>query len=154
VISRPTTEQIILDCRRELMETVLPAVSDPAVVVCLQMLENVLRNAATRAAHEIAWMAEEAKAMTTYAHEVGTRASSPELRAVLAATDAAGDAASLHLDACVAAYSTAGELLSCAIEAAFAAEDDDLVEQGVRLLQERTDREQEIKGEWAMTGRG
>ena len=56
MLSRPTTEQIIMDCRRELLETIDPAVSAPQVKVVIQMLENVLRNAAVRSAHEIAWM--------------------------------------------------------------------------------------------------
>jgi hypothetical protein len=40
------------------------------------------------------------------------------------------------------------------VEAALAAGDEALVSRGVGLLRVRTDREQEIKGEWAMIGRG
>ena len=59
MIAKPTTEQILNDCSRELMEVVLPAVSDETVVVTIYMMDLVLRNAAVRAAHEIAWMTEE-----------------------------------------------------------------------------------------------
>ena len=67
MLSKPTTPQILLDCRRELLETIDPAVTDPTVKVAIQMLENVLRNCAERAAHEIAWMRSESDAMVAYA---------------------------------------------------------------------------------------
>ena len=59
MIAKPTTEQILNDCSRELMEVVLPAVADETVAVAIYMMDLVLRNAAVRAAHEIAWMTEE-----------------------------------------------------------------------------------------------
>jgi hypothetical protein len=154
LISQPTTDQILLDCRRELLETVLPALSDPAVVVCVQMLENVLRNTAARAAHEIAWMTEECERILDYAGDVA--AALPDSDGVIAAIDAAEKArnGSLHLSDVVGAYSSAGEALSCAIETAVAAGDGGLTERGVELIRARTEREQEIKGEWSMIGRG
>lgn len=154
MISQPTTDQILLDCRRELLETVLPAVSDPAVVVCVQMLENVLRNAAVRAAHEIAWMNDESELILAYARDVAATVS--DSGQVAAAVKAAEDAqsGSLHLSDVVAAYSAAGEALSCAVETAIAAKDQDLSQRGVELIRARTEREQEIKGEWSMIGRG
>lgn len=154
MISQPTTDQIILDCRRELLETVLPAVHDPAVVVCVQMLENVLRNAATRAAHEIAWMAEESEQILAYARDVA--ATVPNSSAIAAAIKAADEARSdsLHLSDVVIGYSAAGEALSCAVEAAVAAGDEVLSSRGVDLITARTEREQTIKGEWSMIGRG
>ena len=59
MLTRPTTPQILEDCRRELAEVIAPAVEDPAVAISLSMLDEVLRNCAVRAAHEIAWMHEE-----------------------------------------------------------------------------------------------
>lgn len=154
MISRPTTDQILLDCRRELLETVLPAVSDPAVAVCVQMMENVLRNTAARAAHEIAWMTEESEQMLAYARDVAAGGpGDADLAAAIQAAEAARSP-SLHLDDVVAAYSAAGEALSCAVEAAIAAGDGALTGRGVDLIKARTDREQEIKGEWTMIGRG
>ncbi len=154
MISQPTTDQILLDCRRELLETVLPAVSDPAVVVCVQMLENVLRNAATRAAHEIAWMTEESEQILAYARDVAATVpgSGPVAAAIKVAEEA--QSGSLHLSDVVAAYSAAGEALSCAVETAVSSGDRDLSQRGVELIKARTDREQEIKGEWSMIGRG
>ena len=59
MLSRPTTEQILLDCCRELMTGVLPALTDETAQVAVVMIETVLRNMAVRSAHEIAWMREE-----------------------------------------------------------------------------------------------
>ena len=153
MITLPTTEQIILDCRRELLETVLPAVSDPAVKVTVEMMENVLRNVATRCAHEIAWMAEETEAMMAYAAEVAEVTASDALKAAIEEAKL-GRAASLDLDDVRREYSLAGEALSCAIEASFEASDDGLLRKAVELLQARNAREQQIKGDWAMIGRG
>jgi hypothetical protein len=69
MFSRPTTDQVILDCRNELLNAVDSAVSDPTVKITIQMLENVLRNVAERAAHEIAWMHEETDLMIGFAAE-------------------------------------------------------------------------------------
>ena len=59
MLSRPTTEQILLDCCRELMTNVLPSLTDATAQVSVIMVETVLRNTAVRAAHEVAWMREE-----------------------------------------------------------------------------------------------
>ena len=48
MIAKPTTEQILNDCSRELMEVVLPAVTDETVMVTIYMMDLVLRNAAVR----------------------------------------------------------------------------------------------------------
>jgi len=151
--TRPTTEQIILDCRRELLEVVLPDVASGHVRVSVQMLENVLRNVATRAAHEIAWMREETADLEAYARDVS--AELPHNAALTAALDGL-DAAprdSLHLEDVTETYSRAGEAMSCALEAAMAAGHGPLSERAAALLRARNDLELEIKGEWAMVGR-
>jgi hypothetical protein len=155
VIARPTTDQIILDCRRELLEVIGPEVNSGAAKVSIEMLENVLRNVAMRAAHEIAWMREETAAMQSYAIDVaaGVGIGSPALQAALAALGA-GPTASLHLDDVTTTYGLAGEAFSCAIDAAFASGDSAVIARGAALLDARTATEQEIKGEWGMVGRG
>ena len=86
MFSRPTTDQVILDCRNELLNAVDSAVSDPTVKITIQMLENVLRNVAERAAQEIAWMHEETDLMIGFANEVqSTLGASPELTLALQA---------------------------------------------------------------------
>jgi hypothetical protein len=154
MLSRPTTEQIILDCRTELLNTIDPAVDDPTVKVAIQMMENVLRNCATRAAHEIAWMRAETDAMIGFAIDVagahGDRASA--VATALAAYDA-GRSESLHLDDVCATYDLAGRAMGAALESVMAVGDDDRHVAGRAILEERLARENQIMGEWAFVGR-
>ncbi|MEE2768621.1 MAG: hypothetical protein VX833_05355 [Actinomycetota bacterium] len=154
MLSRPTTAQILEDCRRELSEVVAPALGDEAVAVSVAMLDEVLRNCAVRTAHEIAWMMDEIGAMTAYASEVAD--SVEENEAVIAALDThqASMTESLHLDDVCAAYSTAGQCLSEALGAARSGGEVELLRQGRVLLDERVVREDEIKGDWGFVGRG
>jgi len=154
MLSKPTTPQILLDCRRELLETIDPAVTDPTVKVAIQMLENVLRNCAERAAHEIAWMRSESDAMVAYARDVAsTVGSTAAIDAALADYDK-GDNVSLELDAVSDAYGRAGECLSTALERVFAIGHTELHLRGRAILDVRLAHEDAIKGEWAFVGRG
>lgn len=153
MLSRPTTEQILLDVRRELLETIDPAVSAPQVKVVIQMLENVLRNTAARAAHEIAWMHEEGAAAVSFARSVHGALGVAAIDEALAAYDT-GRTDSLHLDDVCATYDLAGDCLSAALDAAMAAGDAALVTDGRALLQIRLDHELAIMGEWGFVGRG
>jgi hypothetical protein len=153
MLSRPTTDQIILDCRNELLNTIDPAVDSPQVKIAIQMMENVLRNCATRAQHEIAWMREEADAMMAFAHTVAASpASTAAVTAALTAYDA-GHTTSLHLDEMTRTYDLAGDCLSVALEAAMAAGDDALHVAGRAILDARLAHELEIMGDWAFVGR-
>jgi hypothetical protein len=158
MLSRPTTQQIVLDCRAELLSTIDAAVADPAVKIAIQMMENVLRNCAERAAHEIAWMHEEIDAMTAFARRVqASPLVSPAGRAeVDAAMDAfqSGRSDSLHLDDMSANYHLAGVCLSAALEAAMESGEHDLQIAGQEVLQLRLAHEQAIMGEWSFVGRG
>ncbi len=154
MIALPTTAQIILDCRRELLEVIGPEVQSDAGKVSVQMLENVLRNVATRAAHEIAWMREETSSMEAFARD--TLAAAPGTSAIAAALAAldAGPRLSLHLDDVAKVYSLAGEAFSCAIEAALSGGHATSAERGAALLATRSGTEVEIMGEWGFVGRG
>jgi hypothetical protein len=154
MLSRPTTEQIILDCRAELLHTIDPAVDDATVKVAIQMMENVLRNCATRAAHEIAWMRAETEAMVAFATDVAA-AHTDRATAVTAALTAydAGRSESLHLDDVCATYDLAGRAMGAALEVVMAAGDDDRHAAGRAILEERLARENQIMGEWAFVGR-
>jgi hypothetical protein len=103
VISRPTTDQLIAEACQDLLDAVLPALTDETLQVRVAMAETVLRNAAVRAAHEIAWMSDETAALSGYARAVEARASSVELSAALAALDEA-PRESLHLADVVETY--------------------------------------------------
>ena len=88
MITRPTTDALIGDCCRELTDAILPALTDETLRLRLVMTETVLRNAAVRAAHEIAWMLGETAALMAYAAEVAARHGSEPLRAAMAAVEA------------------------------------------------------------------
>jgi hypothetical protein len=89
MLSRPTTEQILLDCCRELMTNVLPSLTDATAQVSVIMVETVLRNTAVRAAHEVAWMRDETVGIEAYAHAVAAQAHGTALETALAALTAA-----------------------------------------------------------------
>jgi hypothetical protein len=153
VLSRPTTEQILLDCCHELMTGVLPALTDETAIVRVVMVETVMRNMAVRAAHEIAWMREETAAIVDYARAVAAAGSAnEELAAAITAADAA-PCESLHLDDVADTYVLAGRAFSAALEAAVAGHDHDLVRRGEALLDHRADIETEVMAGWSPTGR-
>ena len=71
MLSRPTTEQILLDCRDELLsDDRSRGRRSGRAQIAIEMMENVLRNCAARAAHEIAWMREESEAILAFASGV------------------------------------------------------------------------------------
>ena len=147
--SSPTTTQILEGLRIELREAVLPEVTAGPARVAVEMLDNLLSNLATRAAHEIAWMRDECGQIDALADGVdgaATQSALAEYRAV--------DRESLHLDDVQLAYDRAGEVLSCAIEHALARGDDELLGASRRLLQLRSEREMAILGDLDLAGRG
>ncbi|HKE74449.1 MAG TPA: hypothetical protein VKB57_12585 [Acidimicrobiales bacterium] len=153
MIARPTTEQIARDCARELLDTVLPAVQGEAAAVGVRMLDNVLRNIAVRAAHEIAWMTEETAAMEAYARDLLT--AMPQAAGVeeaLAAVDGA-PRAGLHLDDVVETYTRAGEAFALAMEAAVEEGDVALTRRARELLDLRSGHEVEAMADWSPIGR-
>lgn len=152
MIGRPTTEQLLLDCCRVLTADVLPEVSDETTQVRLVMLEKVLRNAATRAAHEIAWMREELAAIEEYAGAVADATAHAAVRTALEDL-AAGPHDSLHLDDVTEVYRRAGDALSASLEAALGEGREDLVLEGEALLAARLQHEHRIVGGWDSAGR-
>ena len=155
MLSRPTTEQILLDCCRELMTAVLPALTDETAQVSVIMVETVLRNAAVRAAHEVAWMREETAEIESYALAVAGQALSPGADSLRAALKALADAPrdSLHLDDVVETYCRAGNALSAALETAVAGSLTGLVRRGEEILGTRDGHETEVMAGWSPTGR-
>jgi hypothetical protein len=153
MLSRPTTEQILLDCCRELMTNVLPSLTDATAQVSVIMVETVLRNTAVRAAHEVAWMREETAEIGAYAQAVAERA--PAAGALRAALNALAGAPrdSLHLDDVVETYCRAGNALSAALETAVAGGLAALVRRGEELLDVRSCHETEVMAGWSPTGR-
>jgi hypothetical protein len=152
VISRPTTEQVLLDCCRVLEDDVLPGMADETMQVRLVMLGKVLRNAAARAAHEVAWMREETAQIDAYARAVAAGGGSDGLRTALDAL-AAAPHDSLHLADVVEVYVRASDVLSVALEVALADGRDELVREGEALLATRLAHENDVVGGWDAAGR-
>jgi hypothetical protein len=150
VITRPTTDALIEDCCRELMEGILPGLTDETLKLRLVMTETVLRNAAVRAAHEIAWMRAETTALLDYAGRVAARYGSEALRAALAQV---GPADSLHLADVAGRYERAGQAFTAALAAAQEAGDADLVAEARELLRDRIATEKEVMAIYEVVGR-
>lgn len=153
MITRPTTDELIADCCRELMEAILPALTDDTLRLRLVMTETVLRNAAVRAAHEIAWMVSETAALLSYAEDVADRHGSEPLRAALAGSGPGpGHADSLHLADVTERYERAGQVFVSALAAARDAGAADLIERGRELLRDRVTTEKHVMATYAVVG--
>ena len=150
--ARPTTEQILLDCCRELMEDVLPTLTDETTIVRIAMIEQVIRNAAARCAHEIGWMLDELPVIDDYARAVFAAAPNDELAAALRAVED-GSEAGLDLDVVTDRYARAGNLFAAALETAVSSGRTELQAEGERLLDARLTREQQVMAGWSPTGR-
>lgn len=148
---RPTTEQLLLDCAKELMENVLPAVSEQTAMVRIVMLEQVLRNAAVRCANEIDWMTAEIPELVALARDVQESAPTPELGDLLGQVDSAPTG--LALDDVVERYSRAGEAFATALEVSIAEGLTELRQRGEALLDSRHDHETATLAGWSPTGR-
>ena len=153
MISTPTTAQLLEDAARELRDKVLPAGADPGVQVAVQMLEQLVRSCAVRAANEIAWMRTEEEAMISYAEEVGAATGDRETTGALDAYRA-GRSGTLTLDDVCADYSLAGAAVSAALTAAMTAGEPALAARAQELMTDRMDRETTIRGEFSLPGRG
>jgi hypothetical protein len=152
VITKPTTNTLIEDCCRELMEGILPGLTDETLKLRLVMTETVLRNAAVRTAHEIAWMREETAVLLVYARRVAARHGSTALRAALADAGA-GPADSLHLADVADCYERAGQAFAAALAAAQEAGAADLVARAREVLRDRVATEKAVMATYAVVGR-
>ena len=154
MISRPTTEQILSDCAREVRETFMPATAEAGLKVMLEMLEQILAQCALRSGHEMAWMAEEIVAIEPFVAAVVAQVA-PAPSAVSVALDAlhAGRTTSLHLDDRCAEYHLASEALATAMDAAYDAGHGELTAAGVALLDARREREAVLRPNFFFPGR-
>ena len=112
------------------------------------MLDNVVSKLATRAAHEIAWIGDEAGRDRPTGRRGGHAP-----RSALAAYRQT-DRESLHLAAVQVAYDRAGEVLSCVVEHALNTNDAVLLAASRIILKIRGDREMAIPGDRNLVGRG
>lgn len=149
---RPTTEQVLLGVARDLQEQVLPHVAHDPARVALGMIDQLLRQCARRAAHEIAWAREETAAVVAAVAELSLGGEPAVADALAALEDGPQD--SLHLDDVVERYDRTSRVLSAGLEAAYRRGDTERIGMLRQLLAERTAREQEIIGALDLVGRG
>jgi hypothetical protein len=136
MFTRPTTEQVLVGIADELRDTVTPLVTNEPALVLLGQIDQVLRGCAVRAAHEIAWMHDEAD-------QIGA-----------ATGEEVGWPASLHLDAVVSWYDSVSRVLSTALDAAFDVGDTAKVAELKQLLDARSATEMQVVGALNLVGRG
>ena len=152
MIPRPTTDQLIADVCQDLLDAVLPALTDETLQVRVAMAETILRNAALRAAHEIAWMTDETSALIEYAKAVNARIRSVDLTAALAEFDGS-PRLSLHLADVVETYERASRAFAAALAAAQRDGIAELVDAARELLHDRVSTEKVVMATYAVVGR-
>jgi hypothetical protein len=153
MISRPTTAQILDDCARELRETVAPAVTDPTVRIRLEMLGQLVASCAVRAAHEISWMDAECGVMEAYAADVlATFDDAPLLRERLDSYRSQRTR-SLDLEDRVADYDRAGRAFAIALESAMHRGHEELSARARETVNQRRNRETEMRPGFYLPGR-
>jgi hypothetical protein len=136
MLIQPTTSQILTGVANELRDVVAGEVHSEPVKVLVAQLEQVIRNCAQRAAHEIAWVHEEAAVI---AAATGTDVGAP---------------ASLHLADVATWYSSVSGVLGASIETSFASGDTNRQAQLKEILDARSATEMQILGTFEFVGRG
>jgi hypothetical protein len=148
MLTQPTTELLLRGIARDLNEQIAPDLQSESAKVALAMIVQLLNGCATRAAHEVAWMHDEADAIMTAVAAIDDPATVAAVQAFRAAPD------DLHLDGAARRYHLAGEALAAAIEHAYASGNDALIATLRDLLQSRSAHEMEVVGTLELVGRG
>jgi hypothetical protein len=136
MFSKPTTEQLLAGIAEQLRTTVMAEVQTEPTKILLQQIDQILMGCSRRAAHEIAFIHEEAARV-----------------AALTGTDV-GNPASLHLDDVVSWYHEVSTVLSNEVEAAFASGDQMRIDAAKAVLDTRSAVEMQILGALDLVGRG
>jgi hypothetical protein len=136
MLSRPTTSQLLDGIARDLRDIVLADVASEPTKVMIGMMIQLLGSCAQRAAHELAWVHEEAAGI-----------------AAVAGRDL-GAPASLHTDDVLVWYDQVSRVLSEGIEAAYAAGDAAAIEAWRAELDRRRAHEAQVLGALDLVGRG
>lgn len=152
MITRPTTDELIRDCCRELTDEIVPALHDDTLELRIIMAVTVLGNAAVRAAHEIAWMREETQTALAFAREVLATQPDERIAAAVEAVEAA-PRESLHLADVVEVYEQASRALALAVQVAHDSNSDELVSRAAGLLRGRVEVEKAVMADYAIVGR-
>jgi len=148
MLTQPTTELLLRGIARDLSEQIAPDLQSESAKVALGMIVQLLNGCATRTAHEIAWMHEEADAIMAAVSPIDDPATVTAVQAFRAAPD------DLHHDGAARRYHLASEALAAAVEHAYATSDDALIATLRDLLQSRSAHEMEVVGTLELVGRG
>jgi len=147
MIAYPSCRQLVELVAAELRTTIAPAVTDPAALHRLAMIDSVLHGVAARCDNEIEWMRAEVAQIERLAED----AADGSIRVALQRL-AAGRAGSDAFDDVAAEYSLASEVLSLCLERT------PNLPEGIgskvqSALPARLDREAEILGPFSLVGR-
>lgn len=136
MFSKPTTEQLLAGIADQLRTTVMDEIQSEPTRILLQQIDQILMGCSRRAAHEIAFVHEEAARV-----------------AALTGKDM-GSPTSLHLDDVVAWYHKVSVALSDEVEAAFTSGDQARIDAARAALDTRSAVEMQILGALDLVGRG
>ena len=136
MFSKPTTEQLLAGIAEQLRTTVMAEIQTEPTKILLQQIDQILMGCSRRAAHEIAFVHEEAERVAAV---TGKNMGAP---------------ASLHLDDVIAWYHQVSTALSDEVEAAFASGNQTRIEAVRQVLAERSAVEMQILGALDLVGRG
>lgn len=153
MITRPSMSRLLDAMKIELTDKIIPGLTDPTLVVNVQMMTALLGALSVRVEHELAWMRGECDRIEAAADALVTAQSGqgPVVTALAAYRDARTD--SLLVSEAQADYERASELLSCLAEAAYASGDAAQVATVERLFAERLATEQTAIGTFVAVGR-
>lgn len=136
MFSKPTTEQLLAGIAEQLRTTVMAEVQTEPTRILLQQIDQILMGCSRRAAHEIAFVHEEAQRVAAV---TGKDMGSP---------------ASLHLDDVLDWYHRISAALSVEVESAFASGDQSRIDAVRTVLETRSAVEMQILGALDLVGRG
>jgi len=136
MFSRPTTEQLLAGIAEQLRTVVASEVQTESTKIMLQQIDQLLMGCSRRAAHEIAWIHEEAERI---AKATGLPVGTP---------------ASLHLEDIASWYHEVSTMLSNAVQEAFRSGDESRIAELKAMLDARSAIEMQILGALELVGRG
>lgn len=157
MIVRPTSSRLISLVRKELAESIAPALDDPRLKVNLQMIDAILGGIAIRSDHEVAWILEEIAEIQAVGEAIAKGSGAGAARVAEALAELrARRSSSLHVNDLLDDYDRAGEVLSRALEAAVPANSNtggDLRKRVEALLDSRLEKAAAIRGDFKLVGR-
>lgn len=153
MITQPSMSRLLDAIKAELTDKIIPGLTDPTLIVNVQMMTAVLGALSVRVEHELAWMRDECDRIeAAAARTLADGTDAPAVAEALAAYRAERTE-SLLVSAAQADYERAGELLSRLAEAAYAGGNPDRIATVEGLFAARLAVEQQAIGTFVAVGR-